>query len=287
MAKVEHVTLVRGKPSSVAHYISRLPRRLGPIDDLSQFHKVIRQRFVDSTQASILVEDEKVAGSLDPRTLKGLINQVYILQGERHGHVWRSLARRCQIVYCDPPPKYKESDWASLVSAEALAKGITLSGPEVRALIDRARGDLDEIRRCLTFASLAGIRPIQVLDLGGGDPLEFLDQVLRHQYDKAAQNLHALMQEGFPQTHLFRMLDTRFTRILRIRGMLDMGVPAEFIIREERLSRMVAGNFLSEARMNSISLLRVILEAVEKAYRAAPFTLEYLFVLLAATHTGV
>jgi len=285
--KTPNVYLVRGDEGSVARYLSKQVNIHGPVLDPVEAVRLAKSRFITGTM-TILVSDPKVVKKIPLDQLNGTKHKILLVQGTDRSKEFRHFARKLEIVYCDPPQLYQHDLWQERITALANGVGIRVGDVEVSELFRLCGGDEAEIERALKVAFHAGCSPLDVVALTSAEGLiQIVDNLLRHQWMSVAQNLQALRDQGVNFYQIAAALITRTKRILRVRAQQDMQISEEMIKAVEGLPRFLAGNFLSEARMNTSDGLCNIIKTISGAQRMGDLGNDHLFAIAAGAVEGV
>jgi len=284
--KTPNVYLVRGDEGAVARYIAKQTNIYGPVESAVEVVRLAKTHFITGT-ITILVSDPKIVKKVPLDQLNGTKHKVVLVQGKDRSKEFRHFARKLEIVYCDPPQLYQLDAWQERITALANGVGIRVGDVEVSELFRLCGGDEAEIERALKVAFHAGCSPLDVVALTSAEGLiQIVDNLLRHQWLQVAQNLQALRDQGVNFFQIASALITRTKRILRVRAQQDMQISEEMIKAVEGLPRFLAGNFLSEARMNSSDGLCNIIKTISDALRMGELGNDHLFVIAAGAVEG-
>jgi len=284
--KIPNVLLIRGDARAVDRYLAKQIKIYGPVDDPVEVVRLAKSVFITGF-ITILVRDPKITKQIPLEQLNGTKHKILLVQEQDRSKEFRHFARKLEVVFTDSPPLYQYERWVERITKMANEIDLRVGDVEVGDLFRLCGGDEAEIERALRVAKHAGCSPVEVVVLSSAEGLvQIVDNLMRRQWHDVAHNLQVLRDQGVTFYQVAHALMTRAKRILRVRAQLDMKVSKEMIVAVEGLPRMLAGNFLSEASMNTTFDLCSIIKTVAKAMRDGELGNDRLFHIVALAAEG-
>lgn len=204
-------------------------------------------------KALYYIEDQHLISDITDYLIYHSISHLLVVdQKERSDACYRRLARKFEVVSCDAILAYKVDDLVDWIYSVAGELGVAITYDDARLLLDNLGEESIEIVRVLELHKLSGVSIDSLVEYDTSKAmLEVLDFIARHKYNQAVKALIFLQQQGVEFMQVASALLTRFELFLKIKSCRMLRLPDEDIKMRLRLSRMIAGNVLSEASMNS------------------------------------
>lgn len=233
-------------------------------------------------KVAYVVSNEKLLDSIsDSLISKSFPGFLIIDQADKSGHCFRRVARKFpqHVVNCDPIWAYKKEELGVWIEGIAKEMGIKLTPEEVLYLISNLGDESLEIYRVLELAKLSRTSVVEIAAYGTSRALlDLVDSVARHNYDLAIRSTVFLMSQGYEFPTMAHALLTRLGLLLKINCCRKLDISDARIIIKYKLSRMVAGNILSEAKMNTCEELIRLMKALIRNI-GSPVGSEFLLIL--------
>lgn len=204
-------------------------------------------------KALYYIDDQRLISDITDYLIYHAIHHLLVIdQRERSDACYRRLARKFEVVPCDAILSYKTDDLIAWIYSIAGELGVAITYEESRLLLDNLGEESIEIVRVLELSKLSGVPVGKLVEYDTSKAmLEVIDFMARHKYDRAVKSLIFLQQQGVEFMQVSAALLTRYELLLKIKSCRMLRLPDADIIMRLRLSRMIAGNVLSEANMNS------------------------------------
>lgn len=202
-----------------------------------------------------VIEDQKLINDITDYLIHNSIHHPLVIdQKDRSEPCYRRLSRKFEVITCDPIWAYKQEDVINWIYEICKGMEISVTYPEAKLLLDNLGEESLEIVRVLELHKLSGADIITLVEFDTSKAmLEVIDSVARHNHDRAVKSLIFLQQQGIEFSQVASAILTRYELLLKIKCSRMLRASDEDVKKNLHLSRMIAGNVLTEANMNNFA----------------------------------